>query len=216
MPLYLVRLAQIHESFRKAELGALAELAGVELEIVEYDDDSPYCIVRLPSDAAAKRVVTRGMLIQGIYELWGQGATYPELHASVRQLSAEKWPLYSTSTFSFRIERYRGVQAPQDQIRAIIESFQYLGFRGKVQIKHPEASFRVFEAYALDAKTPAYLYLGRWIADSGRDAKNTYDLKKRHYISTTSMDAELALLTANIALAAPGKLFYDPFMGTGG
>ena len=30
------------------------------------------------------------------------------------------------------------------------------------------------------------------------------------------MDAELALLTANMALAAPGKLIYDPFVGTGG
>jgi tRNA (guanine10-N2)-methyltransferase len=30
------------------------------------------------------------------------------------------------------------------------------------------------------------------------------------------MDAELALVTANLALAAPGKLFYDPFCGTGG
>jgi tRNA G10 N-methylase Trm11 len=39
MPEYLVRLAQIHESFRKAELHALAELAGVGLEIVKYDDD---------------------------------------------------------------------------------------------------------------------------------------------------------------------------------
>lgn len=39
MPEYLVRLAQIHESFRTAELHALAELAGVELEIIKYDDD---------------------------------------------------------------------------------------------------------------------------------------------------------------------------------
>lgn len=39
MPTYLVRLAQIHESFRKAELHALAELVGVKLEIIQYDDD---------------------------------------------------------------------------------------------------------------------------------------------------------------------------------
>lgn len=172
--------------------------------------------MRLPSDAAAARVVSRGMLIQGVYELWGQGRTYDALRASVRDCSAAKWPRYETSTFSFRIERYRGVQAPPEQVRAIIESFQFLGFRGRVQIKNPQAAFRVFEEYDLDAKQPKFMYLGRWIADSGRDAKNTYDLKKRHYISTTSMDAELALLTANIALAAPGKLFYDPFMGTGG
>lgn len=38
MPDYLVRLVQVHESFRKAELLAVAEIAGVEIEIVEYDD----------------------------------------------------------------------------------------------------------------------------------------------------------------------------------
>ena len=43
-----------------------------------------------------------------------------------------------------------------------------------------------------------------------------FDLKKRKYINTTSMDAELALVTANIAQAAPGRLFYDPFVGTAG
>lgn len=36
---YLVRLAQIHESFRLAELRALAELVETEMEIVRYDDD---------------------------------------------------------------------------------------------------------------------------------------------------------------------------------
>lgn len=44
---------------------------------------------------------------------------------------------------------------------------------------------------------------------------NTYSLKTRKYISTTSMDAELSLITANLTLAAPGKVFYDPFVGTG-
>lgn len=29
------------------------------------------------------------------------------------------------------------------------------------------------------------------------------------------MDSELALLTANLTLASPNKLFYDPFVGTG-
>ncbi len=62
---------------------------------------------------------------------------------------------------------------------------------------------------------PSKVYLGRRIAGSARDIINTYDLKKRKYISTTSMDSELALVTANLTLAAPNKLFYDPFVGTG-
>lgn len=83
-------------------------------------------------------------------------------------------------------------------------------------MKEADVSFKVFEDYDDKAPEPKRVYLGRFVGGSGRQAKTTYDLKKRHYISTTSMDAELALLTANIALAAPGKLFFDPFMGTGG
>lgn len=60
------------------------------------------------------------------------------------------------------------------------------------------------------------LYFGRWIAASGRELLNKkYTLKKRSYINTTSMDAELAFLTANITLARPHTIFYDPFVGTG-
>lgn len=42
---------------------------------------------------------------------------------------------------------------------------------------------------------------------------DVYDLKKRAYIGTTSMEAEVSLLMANQALAAPGKYVYDPFGG---
>lgn len=66
-----------------------------------------------------------------------------------------------------------------------------------------------------ESQEPKRIYFGRWLADSSREIVNKYDLKKRRYISTTSMDAELSLVTANMALAAPGKLFFDPFVGTG-
>ena len=113
------------------------------------------------------------------------------------------------------MDSYRGARTPPEQ-HSIIESFSYMAFEGPIQMKDPTLSLRIFEDYDLKAASPKFLYLGRFVAASGRHAKTTYDLKKRHYISTTSMDAELALITANIALAAPGKLFYDPFMGTGG
>lgn len=64
-------------------------------------------------------------------------------------------------------------------------------------------------------RKPKAVYLGRFIGTSARDIIFKYDLKKRSYISTTSMDAELSLVTANITLASRSKLFYDPFVGTG-
>jgi tRNA (guanine10-N2)-methyltransferase len=172
--------------------------------------------VDLVSDSAAKAIVTRSILAQGIYELWAEGATYDALHESVKTTSISKWSKYEQSTFRFAVEGYRGGKSASEQ-GAIIDSFAYLGFKGAPQMRNPDVSFRVFEDYDLDVKVPKTLYFGRWIADSCRNlAKKTYDLKKRHYISTTSMDAELTLLTANIAQVAPGKVFYDPFMGTGG
>ena len=36
---YLVRMAQIHETFRVPELRALATIEGIDMEIVEYSDD---------------------------------------------------------------------------------------------------------------------------------------------------------------------------------
>ena len=80
--------------------------------------------------------------------------------------------------------------------------------------------FVVLEDFPLRGPTepqgePRRLFLGRLVGTSGRAAVNVYDLKKRRYISTTSMDAELSLITANLALAGRGKVHYDPFMGTG-
>ena len=82
-------------------------------------------------------------------------------------------------------------------------------------MKAPEQIFGIFEEYLHGNPIPERIHFGRWIAASQRQAIWDYSLKRRYYISTTSMDSELALLTANLTLAAPGKLFYDPFVGTG-
>ena len=82
-------------------------------------------------------------------------------------------------------------------------------------MNNAEQTFCIFEDCDWSVPTPKHIYFGRFIAASQRDTINTFTLKKRQYISTTSMDSELALITANITLAAHGKLFYDPFVGTG-
>ena len=99
--------------------------------------------------------------------------------------------------------------------RGIIDSFRYLGFDGLIKMQEPEQVFCIFEDSDSGANWPQRIHFGRWVADSQRDAAYDYSLKTRKYLSTTSMDSELALLSANITLAAPGKLFYDPFVGTG-
>ena len=83
-------------------------------------------------------------------------------------------------------------------------------------MKNPEQIFTIFEEYEYgNPNGPLRIFLGRFVGGSQRLVLNEYTLKKREYINTTSMDSELALLTANLSLAVEGKVFYDPFVGTG-
>jgi len=232
---YLIRLVQVHESFRKAEILALAVLADIKVEIIEYyeyvclslstpylgsdvkiitEEQSPFCIIRLEDEDAARALVRRCILSQNIYELWASAATYDDLHIKVQNCTLSKRTEYSTCSFRFDIDTYQGRRSATEQ-RRLIESFDYLDFNGPIKMQGPEQRWCIFEDYDFRAPTPRRVHLGRWIAGSDRDAMNTYSLKTRRYISTTSMDAELSLITANLTLAAPGKIFYDPFVGTG-
>lgn len=180
---------------------------------------SPFCHVRLPSVEAAKKLIRRSVLAQSIHELWGTGDTLDELHQAVKQGTQHLWSLYKEPSFKFVIDSYQGRRKNATRIR-MFNSFSYLGFEGPILLSKSDEVFTIFELWPWDSvplglENPNKMYLGRFVAESSRDVILKFDLKKRGYISTTSMDSELALVTANMALAAPGKLFYDPFVGTG-
>lgn len=87
-------------------------------------------------------------------------------------------------------------------------------------MSNPDETFTLFELWPFNSvpmklPDPTMYLLGRLVGSSSRETILKFDLKKRGYISTTSMDSELSLITANIALAGPGKMIYDPFVGTG-
>ncbi|KAL2043594.1 hypothetical protein N7G274_003901 [Stereocaulon virgatum] len=212
---YLIRFVQIRETFRRPEIEALALLANVNIDFLSYTENSPYSVVRLKDDVAAKMLIDRSISSKGIYELWGEGTTYDELHANVRHRSFSQWTLYQSCSFRFEFDTFSGSRTLAEQ-RSIIESFKYLGFNGPIKMKNSEQTFTIFEEYEYgNPNGPLRIFLGRFVGGSQRHVLNEYTLKKREYINTTSMDSELALLTANLSLAGEGKLFYDPFVGTG-
>ncbi|KAI6809861.1 RNA methylase family UPF0020 protein [Hortaea werneckii] len=217
---YLIRFVQQHETFRRPEIESLADLAGYSLEWLSYSDHSPFAIIRFKQaeipDAAVQSVIQRSILCDQIYELWGSigGSNYDLLRQDITSRSQHLWPQYRTSSFRFTVDSYHGKLSLAEQ-RDLIESFDFMSFEGPVRMKNPDQHFTIFEDYELDAKHPYHLYFGRLIGEGGRKAINLYNLKKRSYIATTSMDAELSLITANLTQAGPGKLAYDPFMGTG-
>lgn len=248
---YLIRFVQAYETFRHPEIEALARLANVKVEIIQYSSETPFCIVRIEPqsptskspDEIAASFISRSFLSKGIYELWGEATDYESLHEIIKNETSHLWSKYEDIPFKFTVDAFYGKRSMQEQ-KDIINSFRYLGFKGKPVMKNPQLHFTVFEEwednsamYSLanlelskstsqspslgeqiptKARKPKRIFLARHIGDTSRHLADKHDLKKRPYISTTSMDALLALITANLALASPGKFFLDPFVGTGG
>ena len=261
---YLIRLVQLHEDFRLAEIRSLASFFAIHIQIISYSTNSPFLILRIltyPSpvfsspQAAAQALISRSVLSWAIYELWGMtpktDATYAALHADVKtRTNPVIWAQYKASSFKFSIDAYCGKRSPAEQTE-IIDGFRYLGFEGPIQMQSPEIEFTAFEEWSLASspdhlpsksspeptsqesppphqlsshsdpslppRQPQTLYLGLLLSTSPRHVLTLkHSLKQRPYISTTSMDAVLALVSANLAHAGPGRILYDPFVGTGG
>lgn len=218
--LFLVRFSQAHETFRVPELQALAEAENVPVTVVSYSSLVPFCLIAGPQDPdAAARLVRRSILTQAIYEYWGSGDSLDDLHHAVRARSAHLWEQHAADSWKFNIDSFQGTRSNASR-RDIINSFRYMPLRGPIRMKDPSQEYTVFEEWPSDSPRlrvphPDRFHFGRLLGRGARDMVARFDLKKRPYISTTSMDSELALVTANMVLAAPGRLFYDPFVGTG-
>ncbi|KAK5051403.1 hypothetical protein LTR84_003055 [Exophiala bonariae] len=188
-------------------------------------------------DEVVRAFFKRSVLAKSIYELWARGRDYDSLHETLRGRGDGFSERFRRSTFRFSVDCYGSTRSLAVQ-RELINGFKYLGLEGKIRMKDPEVEFTIMELWLAPGTTGQgpdgegevgdgmfdeiagtkfrEVFLGRKLGDSRRYLKDKHDLKKRPYISTTSMDAELALVTATLALASPGKLFMDPFVGTGG
>jgi len=80
MPDYLVRFAQAHESFRKVELQALADLAGIPIQFFRYDEDvrtvSVFALLHFSQHLARIWMPTRTSSLTVAVSLLPRGSTF--------------------------------------------------------------------------------------------------------------------------------------------
>eukprot|EP00658_Telonema_sp_P-2_P070811 TRINITY_DN60205_c0_g1_i1.p1 TRINITY_DN60205_c0_g1~~TRINITY_DN60205_c0_g1_i1.p1 ORF type:complete len:545 (-),score=141.29 TRINITY_DN60205_c0_g1_i1:173-1807(-) len=150
-----------------------------------------------------------------------------------------------TGSFKFKVEAVGRVISHAEQLQIIQALEPSLGFRGKVDLKTPEHVFCILLDYgapksihvdsegrkmvgSFDSQDtaapfpydpeepPQRVYFARLVATTDRKSVlGKYSLKQRKYLGPTSMDAELALIMANMGKVGKGKLVWDPFVGTG-
>ncbi|KAL5566131.1 hypothetical protein UlMin_029295 [Ulmus minor] len=228
--------------YRKAEVESIAHLFGafdseqanpenqqeptthcLEWKLPQHHhQDSPFHFVNLPSEDVASKIANRSILVKGMYELWGEGSSYEELEEAIKGYPDErKLPyLEPGSTFKINVDTFGKVLSLQEQTERI-QGMSYIPFKGRVNLKNPEHKFWLMETddYGSNNGLPPIvekrIFFGREIGGADRKLIPTYQLKNRTYLGPTAMDAEVAFLMVNQALASPGKLVYDPFVGTG-
>ncbi|MBA0788352.1 hypothetical protein Gotri_000133 [Gossypium trilobum] len=225
--------------YRKPEFESLADLFGAfgdkrssdfntQDKVLQWrlpkhhHPDSPFHFVHLPSEDVARNIANRSILVKGIYELWGEGNDFEELEEAVKSYPDErKLPyLEYESTFKITVDSFGKVLSLQEQNERI-QGLSYIPFKGRVNLKNPDHNFWLMETdenetnNGLPPVVKRRIFFGREIGGADRKLIPMYQLKTRNYLGPTAMDAEMAFLMANQAQAAPGKLVYDPFVGTG-
>lgn len=225
---YLIQFAVAHEDFRLVELDALCELSHInpasvyDLHVARkcVERGCPFLVVDLPSDDVAKRLIERGILIKRVLELWGEGDTHEMLIESVKAFPQERLEPHCSADCSWSLQvQGVGQKKSLEGQEVVRKAFSFLPMLGPVNLKTPDTALWVLEEYTARIDKlrgmPDKLYIGRQVGKASRKLVGLRMLQDRAYLGPTSMDNELSLIMANTALARPGALVFDPFVGTG-
>ena len=231
---YLCQFVHQWLDFRLPELVAACEATATTLTVDAADaaalPSSTCCRVTLNDDASARRVAARSVLVKRFIEVWASGDSWDEM---VRALAASPsqpgWAeraacIAEGTTFCVRVEAFGRHFSEAEALEHIQKLEGVLPWRGRVRLKGPQHAFLIL--FELDdaadgaAAAPAAVrrvHFGRVVAAGAHKHFAThYSLKSRNYIGTTSLDAELGFLMANLGRVRRGHLVLDPFCGTAG
>ena len=210
-------------NFRIAELRAAASVAGVALAIEPEEEaavheETVFLRVHAADDASVERIAARTVLARRFVELWASGDSWDALAEALRSMPREQCAPYLAegTTFKVRVEAFGRSLSEAEKIEQIKRLEPLLPWRGKVRLKDPQHTFVLLYDGARGGHGPKAerLYFGRVVASGQRELPGKYDLKKRNYIGTTSLDAELSLVMANLAQVRTHDVVYDPYCGT--
>ncbi|CAG9460614.1 unnamed protein product [Pedinophyceae sp. YPF-701] len=219
--------------FRTLEFRSLAEYVGVKDARLEEPFGgslmSPFWYVHLPDERAqelSRTICDRAALVKSMIQVWAEGATLDELVEDVRRQPPETFERYISQQESFKvIVDYFGRRVSTRDQQDVFDKLAFLRLGGKVSLTNPEQLYIVIRAdpdglpnrSGLPEGVPTRWYFGRVLADHRKRKESTskFALPDRPYIGPTSMDPTVAQVMCNVGGVGPGRICFDPFVGTG-
>lgn len=179
-------------------------------------------------DAEALRVVaSRAVLVHAAYEIWGIGTTLTAC-AEAANAMADADPRFAPflegkgKRWAARCLVFGEVCGRRKSLSDLpqkLEAFRPLLERlpGRVDLKRPELHLTLLEDGDAAQGEPLHrVFLARELCRGAHGKTQKLSLKRRGYVTTTSMDAKTSLVMANVAGLREGDRVLDPFAGSGG
>jgi tRNA (guanine10-N2)-methyltransferase len=209
---------QVGSSLAWTTVTALCSLHGHE--------ESPFAVTRGFTDAEARLLASRSVFVHAVYRLWCSGSSHAYCAEQLESL-CEKGALrdalpkqpdtirFDQVSFGRRLSMATQLQNLQ-AYRVLLQHWTTNEQR-KIRLSGADVERVVLlEDHQLSADSGARVHVARWLADGGQALQiHRYHLQRRPFIGTTSMDAELSFLMANVARVGPGQVVLDPYVGTG-
>lgn len=228
MPSFLCYcLRDEHEDFRLAELNSCAKLYNVPIhyDAQTFSNQDIFLYVDFPSEQDAVKVIGRCVLMKGVYEVWADTTDHTLLIDKVQEFIAENEErvqefIGEETTYRMEVDPYGNKLTRQERTAIVDKLTSSLPIRAKVNNKTAANEFHILEhwegaTHVKDTVQLKRVIFARKIGGSSRNLLAHYDLKKRLYIGTTSMNSTLSFLVTNQALIDERSYVLDPFVGTG-
>jgi len=172
-----------------------------------------------------RRIVERAVLVHAAYEVWAMGSSLCECAAITKNIMNDDprmGPLQANTTWaanSYVFGTKHGRRKEVDTLPQKLSIFKILLRRlpGAVDLKAPAVRFVLLEdGDAAGGKELHQVWFTREVAQGSRGLTERLSLRRRPYVTTTSMEPKASLVMSNVASLQSGDKVLDPMAGGGG
>ena len=230
------RLSEFESVTSKLYFNTQIEWQWDKVNRVYYGGDyGPSIIQRLSDDLTAPKwaeVSARCIGCKDVFQVLGEGDTLEDCIQNVGRLSDEQILGLIQGSWSMQVKMLgRSDRLHPRERRERVESFRdVLGVlvHRTVELNNPDHELvlledcRILESdpNAGQPQSPHHVYLLLKVSSSTsptvKELAEQSDVKKRAFISTTTMPSDRSLLMSNLGLVGQGRSVLDPFCGSGG
>ena len=176
--------------------------------------ERPYQLVHLPDDDAVRLLANRLVLLCGAYAHWTTGYSAARTSAYLASGNVRRFyaPYQNSSWKASTVSINR--RMPEAERRTLIpREAESMQLDGPIDLSAPELEWTWLEDWSRRQQLSKHevrhfvraVHVGRKVelgAQTGRALVEWMSLKRRAYIGNTSMEAEMSLIVANMALVS--------------